>query len=223
MSAPKHLRAAEFQRCDLFLDVRCFSELERRIEALPDEQLRGDAFEVFAEAYLATQRVEMAKHVWPDKVIPPSLRKRLRLFVRDVGADGVIETVSGKHRAYQVKFRSRRTPLTWTETATFFGLTDHCDDRLLFTNSEDVSEVAEQRKGFSSIRGTDLDAMTVEDFDAIRAWLPSIGSRRFSRFIAMSPRRDHSSARGTKGLARTFPNSPRCMSTEPCPRRLATA
>ena len=98
---------------------------------------------MFAEAYLATQRLEMAKHVWPDKAIPPSLRKRLRLSARDVGADGVIETTSGKHRAYQVKFRSRRAPLTWSDTATFFGVTDHCDDRLLFTNSEDMSKVAE--------------------------------------------------------------------------------
>src|SRR5439155_6569970 len=108
-------------------DVQHFSELERRIEALTDEKQKGDAFEVFAETYLATQRVEMAKHVWPDKLIPPSIRKRLRLSARDVGADGVIETAPGKHRAYQVKFRSGRAPLTWSETATFFGVTDHCD------------------------------------------------------------------------------------------------
>ena len=138
---------------------------------MTDAKQKGDAFEVFAEAYLATQRVGMAKHVWPDKTIPLSIRKRLRLSARDVGADGVIETVSGKCRAYQVKFRSGRAPLTWTDTATFFGVTDHCDDRLLFTNSEDVSKVAEQRKDFSSIRGTDLDALTAEDFDAIHAWL----------------------------------------------------
>src|SRR5712691_9189845 len=127
MSAPKHLLAAKFQRSGLFSEVRSFSELEQRIEALPDEKQRGDAFEVFAEAYLATQRIGIAKQVWPDKLIPPSLRKRLRLSARDVGADGVIETASGKHRAYQVKFRSRRASLTWSDTATFFGVTDHCN------------------------------------------------------------------------------------------------
>jgi predicted helicase len=171
MRRPLHGKAAEFRTLGLFSGIKSFSELERRIEALTDEKQKGDAFEVFAEAYLATQRVGMAKHVWPDKAIPPSIRKRLRLSARDVGADGVIETVSGKCRAYQVKFRSGRAPLTWTETATFFGVTDHCDDRLLFTNSEDVSKVAEQRKDFSSIRGTDLDSLTAEDFDAIRIWL----------------------------------------------------
>ena len=171
MTASRHVKSQDFRRLGLFAGIKSFSELERRIQALPDEKQKGDAFEVFAEAYLATQRVGMAKHVWPDKAIPPSIRKRLRLSARDVGADGVIETVAGKCRAYQVKFRSGRTPLTWTETATFFGVTDHCDDRLLFTNSEDVSEVAEQRKDFSSIRGTDLDSLTAEDFVAIDAWL----------------------------------------------------
>ena len=171
MAGSLHGKAAEFRSLGLFSGIQDFAELERRIEALADEKQKGDAFEVFAEAYLATQRVGMAKHVWPDKTIPPSLRKRLRLSARDVGADGVIETVSGKCRAYQVKFRSRRTPLTWSDTATFFGVTDHCDDRLLFTNSEDVSKVAEQRKDFSSIRGTDLDSLTGEDFEAIHVWL----------------------------------------------------
>ena len=117
MTAPLHGKAAEFRRLGLFSGIKSFSELERRIEALADEKLKGDALEVFAEAYLATQRVGMAKHVWPDKMIPSSIRKRLRLSARDVGADGVIETVSGKCRAYQVKFRSRRAPLTWTDTA----------------------------------------------------------------------------------------------------------
>ena len=171
MAAPLHGKAAEFQRLGLYSGIKCFTELERRIEALPKEKQKGDAFEVFAEAYFATQRVGMAKHVWPDKTIPPSIRKRLRLSPHDVGADGVIETLSGKYRGYQAKFRSGRAPLTWSDTATFFGVTDHCDDRLLFTNSEDVSKVAEQRKDFSSIRGTGLDSLTEEDFDAIRVWL----------------------------------------------------
>ena len=171
MNRPKHPKAQQFVGQKLFDEISCFRDLETRIEHLPTEQQRGDAFEVFAEAYFATQRIVAAKHVWPDKRISPSLRARLKLHSRDVGADGVIETVAGKYRGYQAKFRTGRTPLTWTEVATFFGVTDHCDDRLLFTNSEDVSEVTDARKDFSSIRGTDLDSLGVEDFDAIRRWL----------------------------------------------------
>ena len=95
MTTSRHVKALDYLRLGLLVGVKSFSELERRIESLSDEKQRGDAFEVFAEAYLATQRVGMAKQVWPDKSIPPSLRKRLRLSARDVGADGVIETASG--------------------------------------------------------------------------------------------------------------------------------
>ena len=171
MERPKHPQAKLFVQKKLFDALHSFRSLEARIAALSPEKTRGDAFEVFAEAYFATQRIEAAKHIWPEKMLTPSLRSRLKLHSTDVGADGVIETIGGKYRGYQVKFRTGRTPLTWTETATFFGVTDRCDDRLLFTNSEDVSAVADERKDFSSIRGTDLDAMTADDFEAIRAWL----------------------------------------------------
>jgi hypothetical protein len=39
--------------CGLFDGLDSFTELEVRIAALPTHQDRGDAFEVFAEAYLA--------------------------------------------------------------------------------------------------------------------------------------------------------------------------
>jgi superfamily II DNA or RNA helicase len=160
-----------YGRSGLFHHLNCFRELEAKIAALTTEKERGDAFEVFAEAYFATQPVEKAKQVLPFTAIPPSLRQKLGLHSKDVGVDGIVETFTGTYRAYQVKFRSRRDALTWRDTATFFGLADRFDERLLFTNSEDVSEVAEQRRDFSSIRGTDLDRLEARDFDAIQAWL----------------------------------------------------
>ncbi len=65
MAAARHSKAGEFVRRGLFAGVRDFAELERRIAALPDEQSRGAAFEVFAEAHLATQRGHDAATVWP--------------------------------------------------------------------------------------------------------------------------------------------------------------
>ena len=171
MSAPKHLKASLYSRQGLYAGLTAFSELEQRIAALPDEQSRGDAFEVFAEAYLATQPTHRAREVWPDKAIEPSLRDQLCLYVRDVGADGIMQTNTGEYHGYQVKFRSNRTPLTWEETSTFFGVTDRCNQRFLFTNSDDISAVSEQRKDFYSIRGNDLDRLEVSDFEAIQTWL----------------------------------------------------
>jgi superfamily II DNA or RNA helicase len=166
---PRHPRAATYVR--LFAGVTGFKELERRIAGLPTEQERGAAFEVFAEAYFATQPIEKARHVWPDTRIPESFRRQLRLHSRDVGVDGLIETNSGTLRAYQVKFRTGRPALRWEETATFFGLTDRCRERVLFTNCDDLSAVMDERRDFSSIRGCDLDRLEPTDFQAIRDWL----------------------------------------------------
>ncbi|MGD0651406.1 MAG: hypothetical protein ABSA97_09765 [Verrucomicrobiia bacterium] len=96
-------------RQNLFRSLSSFHDLECRISALPSEE-RGDAFEVFAEAYLATQPTPQAKEVWPFDVIPPSLKDRLALGRgRDMGVDGVFETRLGEFNAYQVKFRTGRT------------------------------------------------------------------------------------------------------------------
>jgi superfamily II DNA or RNA helicase len=166
---PRHPHTKRFLK--LFANLPSFAALERRIAALPNPKEKGDAMEVLAAAYFATQPVEKAKHVWPSNTVPASVIKRLALHSKDVGADGIIETVSGTYRAYQVKYRADRKPLTWTETSTFFGLTDRCDERLLFTNSRDVSEISHQRKDFSSIRGADLDRLSPPDFMAIHAWM----------------------------------------------------
>jgi len=168
---PKHSRASATVRAGLFNGVVSFKQLEHRIAALPTEQERGAAFEVFAEGYFATQPIEKAKNVWPGERIPQELRRRLYLHSRDVGVDGLIETVSGTLRAYQVKFRTGRPSLRWEETATFFGLTDRCRERVLFTNCDDLSAVMDERRDFSSIRGCDLDRLEPGDFKAIREWL----------------------------------------------------
>lgn len=53
---PLHPKAKEFAKSGLFAGVSSFAELEKRIAAISDNKQKGDAFEVFAEAYLANQR-----------------------------------------------------------------------------------------------------------------------------------------------------------------------
>ena len=112
----RHHKTARFLKAKLFHDLGKFADLEARITELSTEQDRGDAFEVFAEAYLAIQKANQAKEVWPFDSVPRSLKRRLGLGAgRDMGVDGVIETLSGECNAYQVKFRSGRPSLTWRE------------------------------------------------------------------------------------------------------------
>lgn len=165
-----HPRSIEFQQKRLFCDLDHFSELEERITALRQED-RGPAFEAFAEAYVATQPRFQAKHVWLGRNIPRAVRTKLSLPRTDKGADGIYEDQEGSFHALQMKFRSNREPLTWTEWSTFFGIADRVQDKWVFTNSTKVDEVSEDRQGFITVYGHDLDRLERQDFSAIDSWI----------------------------------------------------
>ena len=173
MPNAKHCHARIFVQQGLFSSINNFADLERRIESLPSEHDRGAAFDVFAEAYLATQRQHNAAKVWPGASVPTTVLQKLRLTNKDYGVDGVFETSAGELNTYQVKFRSGRANLVWSELSTFTGLSDspNISARVLITNSDSVSGVALDRHSFFCIRGTDLDRLQLADFSAIEAWL----------------------------------------------------
>jgi len=86
---PRHQEARHFLSSKLFDGLDRFAELEGRITALPTGKERGDAFETFAEAYLATQKTAQAKEVWPFDGMPIGLKQSLSLDTgRDMGVDG---------------------------------------------------------------------------------------------------------------------------------------
>jgi len=157
----------------LFDGVRTFAELETRIAGLPAKQDEGDAFEVFAEAYLATQKLVGAEEVWPIGQVPSAVLQACRLPLNDMGADGVYQTNAGQYNAYQSKFRTGRAALGWLELSTFMGLTDQVGERVLFTNSDDLPSVMDDRSNFFCVRGSDLDRLTRDDLCPSRnaGWL----------------------------------------------------
>ena len=171
---PKHGRSRFFLEQGLFNDLSCFAELETRIANLSTTNAKGDAFEVFAEAYLASQKIVQAKEVWPFEVIPEKLKRQFSLGAgRDMGVDGLLQTSTDEYSAYQVKYRTGRSSLTWDELSTFMGLTDQVSERILFTNSNSIPKVMDERTGFFCIRGNDLDQLERRDFETIVKWLQS--------------------------------------------------
>jgi predicted helicase len=189
MATARHPKATFFVQRQLFSGLTSFAEFESKIAALPDEQSRGAAFEVFAEAYLATQRKYDAAQVWPHGSVPLDILKNLGLTVQDKGVDGMLQTLLGQFNAYQVKFRTGRPSLTWRELSTFFGLTDslRIHNRVVFTNCDEFPDDLQDRRGFFCIRGADLDRLEADDFRAMEAWLAD------AAFIApkKSPDKDH--------------------------------
>jgi superfamily II DNA or RNA helicase len=170
---PLHPKAREFAKSGLFAGVKSFADVEKRIAAIPENKGKGDAFEVFAEAYLSTQRRHEVGTAWPLDAAPLDLLKKLKLPLKDYGVDGVTSTPLGGHQVYQVKFRSGRPSLTWEELSTFMGLSDspEIQSKVVITNCDELPAVINERHNFFCIRGTDLDRLTAEDFKVIEAWV----------------------------------------------------
>ncbi|MCE9541978.1 MAG: Helicase associated domain protein [Verrucomicrobia bacterium] len=170
---PLHSKSREFAKSGLFAGLRSFEELEKRIAKIPANKEKGDAFEVFAEAYLVTQRRHEIREAWPLDAVSLDLLRKLKLPLKDYGVDGVTLTMLGGHQVYQVKFRSGRTPLTWEELSTFMGLSDspEIQSKVVITNCDELPAVINERHNFFCIRGSDLDRLTPEDFKVIAAWV----------------------------------------------------
>ncbi|MDF1863091.1 MAG: hypothetical protein P1U87_22940 [Verrucomicrobiales bacterium] len=170
---PLHQETRRFVEAGLFSKLASFDELEARISLLDGKKRKGDAFEVFAEGYLATQRKHDAAQVWPQEATPSDVIGKLGLTNSDYGVDGVFQTALGEFSAYQVKFRTDRKPLSWRELSTFIGLADSAEisSRILLTNSEEVPSLLNDRRGFFCIRGSDLDRLDASDFSEIESWL----------------------------------------------------
>lgn len=198
MANARHSKASHFVQHRLFSNLSAFVELERRIAGLPDEKSRGDAFEVFAEAYLATQRRHDAEAVFPFSTVPTDLLASLKLTTQDYGVDGVLRTRLCQFSPYQVKFRTGRPALTWRELSTFIGLVDspaiHC--RILLTNCDELPQMLNDRQGFFCIRGADLDRLESADFRVIEAWLAD---------AALNPTRKQPQPHQTEALNVLFP------------------
>ena len=165
----RHPKSTHFARNQFFTGIRSFAELELKIRNLPEPKERGDAFEVFVEAYLSLFRRNDFKEVMPLSSVPPSLLEKASLDSNDYGIDGMATDREGNLSAYQVKFRHGRPPLTWREVSTFMALADSpsLSHRILVTNCDELPPVMDKRFGFYCIRGTDFDRMEPADFEAI--------------------------------------------------------
>jgi hypothetical protein len=97
--------------------VPSFAVLEQRSAALGAENTKilGDAFEIFIEAYLATHPREQADEIHIVSQIPEAIRAELNLPNNPNGIDGAFTTRAGGLVPYQVKFRTNRPNLTYTE------------------------------------------------------------------------------------------------------------
>jgi superfamily II DNA or RNA helicase len=139
---------------------------------------QGDAFEIFVEAYLATQPILQCQETWLVGDIPIEIREALNLPNDSKGIDGVYQSMLGDYVPYQVKFRSNRPALGFNEVAPFLGITEKATDRLLITNCDTIALDVKNRTGIRSLRGVDFDQLNNEDFTVIENWLKQKPKKR---------------------------------------------
>ncbi len=176
----KHSQAGFWVSKGVFDSLTTFAEFEQRVTGLLETNTKaeGDAFEIFVEAYLATQPAMQSEDSWPVGAIPVEIRELLNLPNDSKGIDGVYRSLAGHYVPYQVKFRSKRPALGFNEVAPFLGVTERATDRLLITNCDSIAIDVKNRTGLRSLRGVDFDTMTQEDFELISSWLKSRPAKR---------------------------------------------
>lgn len=176
----KHSQAQVLISQGIFDSVKTFQQFEQRVSALfeTNTKAQGDAFEIFVEAYLATQPILQCQETWLVGDIPVDVRESLNLPNDSKGIDGVYRSMSENLIPYQVKFRSNRPPLGFSEVAPFLGITERAADRLLITNCDTIAIDVQNRTGIRSLRGVDFDQLTDKDFTVIENWLKKKPKKR---------------------------------------------
>ena len=155
----------------LFRGLSSFQELEARIARLPEPLERGDALEIFVEAYLWRTNIQQVRDLWLVGQIPPDVRTKLNLPSDQKGVDGAFRTRTGTLVPYQVKHRIGRPKVGVAEVATFLGLTERATDRVLISNATRYATDVENRDHLEFITGTDFDALTATELQGIANWL----------------------------------------------------
>ena len=136
-----------FVKTGLFNKVSSFRVLEKRIEKLKDNQLKGDAFEVFVEAFLNTSDSFEAVKVYPSLAQTPAIiREQLKVGKKDKGIDGVFLTKDDKIIPYQVKFETGRKKVDYGQITKFLHQSKKAVIRYLIGNSDVVNEEYKQDK-----------------------------------------------------------------------------
>ena len=155
----------------LFRGLSSFRELEDKIARLPEPLERGDALEIFVEAYLWLTNIYQVQDLWLVGQIPLAVRTTLNLPSDHKGVDGAFRTRTGTLVPYQVKHRIGRPKVGVAEVATFLGLTERATDRVLISNATRYATDVENRDHLRLITGTDFDTLTATELQGIANWL----------------------------------------------------
>jgi hypothetical protein len=151
----------------LYDDLQSFAQLEERISLLGDENSKVVGERSSSKDTSPDSKKLQAETVWFVGRVPLGIRQQMNLPKDAKGIDGIFRTRTGVLVPYQVKFRSHRRYLTYTEIAPFLGLTERATDRIVFTNSNELADDVKNRDAVRTVRGIDFDDPTADELRSI--------------------------------------------------------
>ena len=137
-------------------DTDSWAEVEKRIDSIPLNKDKGDAFEYFVYFYLLFYKnlyniLDIYCPVVDGAEFPESVQTRLKLERYDHGVDGVYITHDGEYVAWQAKFRGEGNSVTARELSTFWSEAENADYRLIVSNVVSLPNVASKKYGHKAI------------------------------------------------------------------------
>ncbi len=161
-SASKYLEKCETME-DFYTNIKNLNSKEK-----------GDIFEYLTVCLFQLSPIlnNGLDRIWIYKDIPSAIKKVLKLPEKDKGID-ILAFIKGKFYAIQCKFRQNiNTCITWTELATFFGLTFGINNKIaggfFVTNTFDLCDQVIQSTKVKPIHGDFFDNLP-EDFSIMQA------------------------------------------------------
>ncbi len=169
-----------------------FGQLHNRLTQLSSNDIKGDAFEMFAKLFFTFDHrySNIVKNCWLLDELPTKIREKLNIPSKDIGIDLVIQITQNEYWAVQVKFRSDiNTVIKWKELSTFYGLTFGLSQQfakgIFFTNTLIPNKHITNRKNTINILYQFLDTTSKQTFQKINAYL---NKKKIPKSLTYKPR-----------------------------------
>lgn len=145
-----------------------WSDLEKKIEALPTAPLRGEVFEQFIFAYLTLKKqFYQLSEVYRSTEIPREFLEKYKIEKKDSGIDGLMVFNDGKVAGYQVKFRTSRVKPSYDELAKFWVEAQHTDYNYTIANCYSITDLVLKQQKHLQILVDELESLDQDFFEEL--------------------------------------------------------
>jgi predicted helicase len=141
-------------------------DLEKEIEKIPSDKVKGDIFEEFVFSYFTLHHdLYQISEIYRMDDIPLKYRQKYQIEKKDSGVDGLIILRDGRAAAYQVKFRTDRAKPSYAELTKFWAEARHTDIHYTVANCFSLTHLCSKNKKHLAILGAEFSNLDLIFFN----------------------------------------------------------